>query len=74
MQKYQLVLDLGSKLNIQNEDVWEENVVLKIKGIAKTPYEKNILWDEIIDIGGQNPVMSKLIYELLIRMFTSATL
>ncbi|MEC8324300.1 MAG: hypothetical protein VXZ57_06510 [Bacteroidota bacterium] len=48
-------------------------MVLKIKGIAKTPYEKNILWDEIIDIGGQNPLMSKLIYQLLMIMFTSAT-
>ena len=55
MQKYQPVLDLGSKLNIQNGDVSEENGVLKIKGTAKTPYEKNIIWDEIKAIGGQNP-------------------
>jgi len=54
-QKYQSVLDLGTKLNIQNGDVSEENGVLKIKGTAKTQYEKNIIWDEIKVVGGQNP-------------------
>ena len=53
-QKYQS-LDLGTKLNIQNGDVSEENGVLKIKGTAKTQYEKNIIWDEIKAVGGQNP-------------------
>ena len=32
----------------------EENLVLKIKGTAKTPFEKNILCDEIKAIGSQN--------------------
>ncbi|AOR25243.1 peptidoglycan-binding protein [Formosa sp. Hel3_A1_48] len=54
-QKYQSVLDLGTELNIQNGDVSEENGVLKIKGTAKTQYEKNIIWDEIKAVGGQNP-------------------
>ena len=54
-QKYQSVLDLGTKLNIQNGDVSEENGVLKIKGTAKTQYEKNIIWDEIKVVGEQNP-------------------
>ena len=54
-QKYQSVLDLGTELNIQNGDVSEENGVLKIKGTAKTQYEKNIIWDEIKTVGGQNP-------------------
>ncbi len=54
-QKYQSVLDLGTELNIQNGDVFEENGVLKIKGTAKTPYEKNIIWDQIKSVGGQNP-------------------
>ena len=54
-QKYQSVLDLGTELNIQNGDVSEENGVLKIKGTAKTQYEKNIIWDEIKAAGGQNP-------------------
>ncbi|CAH8286336.1 LysM domain-containing protein [Mariniflexile fucanivorans] len=53
--KYQSVLDLGEKLNIQNGDVTEENGVLKVKGTANTPYEKNIIWDKIKEIGGENP-------------------
>ena len=53
--KYQSVLDLGQQLNIENGDVKEENGILKIKGTAKNQYEKNILWDEIKAIGGENP-------------------
>jgi nucleoid-associated protein YgaU len=53
--KYQPVLDLGESLNIQNGDVKEEDGVLKVKGTAKTPYEKNLLWDKIKEIGGENP-------------------
>ncbi|MEN3322108.1 LysM peptidoglycan-binding domain-containing protein [Mariniflexile soesokkakense] len=53
--KYQSVLDLGKKLNIQNGDVTEENGVLKVKGTANTLYEKNLLWDKIKEIGGENP-------------------
>ena len=52
--KYQSVLDLGESLNIQNGDVSEENGVLKVKGTANTPYEKNIIWDKIKEIGGDN--------------------
>ncbi|MFD1162312.1 MULTISPECIES: LysM peptidoglycan-binding domain-containing protein [Hwangdonia] len=53
--KYQPVLDLGQELNIQNGDVKEENGVLKVWGTANTPYEKNLLWDKIKAIGGENP-------------------
>ena len=53
--KYQDVLDLGESLNIQDGNVTEENGVLKIKGVAKTQYEKNLLWDKIKAIGGENP-------------------
>lgn len=53
--KYQSVLDLGQELNIQNGDVKEEGGQLKIKGTAKNQYEKNLLWDEIKKIGGDNP-------------------
>lgn len=53
--KYQSVLDLGEKLNIQNGDVTEENGVLKVKGTANTPYEKNLIWDKIKEIGGESP-------------------
>lgn len=52
--KYQDVLDLGQELNIQDGDVQEENGVLKINGIAKTQYEKNLLWDKIKEIGGES--------------------
>jgi nucleoid-associated protein YgaU len=53
--KYQSVLDLSQELNIQNGDVSEENGVLKMKGTAKNQYEKNLLWDKIKAIGGENP-------------------
>ncbi|WP_299885579.1 LysM peptidoglycan-binding domain-containing protein [uncultured Lacinutrix sp.] len=53
--KYQGVLDLGEKLNIQNGDVTEANGVLTVKGTAGTQYEKNLLWDEIKAAGGENP-------------------
>ncbi len=53
--KYQGVLDLGQKLNIQNGDVSVENGTLNIKGTANTQYEKNQLWDKIKEIGGESP-------------------
>jgi nucleoid-associated protein YgaU len=53
--KYQGVLDLGEKLNIQNGDVSEDNGVLKVTGTAATQYEKNLLWDAIKDAGGVDP-------------------
>lgn len=53
--KYQPVLDLGASLQIEDGDVKEENGKLKIYGTAKTQYEKNLLWDKIKEIGGENP-------------------
>lgn len=53
--KYQSVLDLGQELNIQNGDVQEEAGQLTIKGTAKNQYEKNLIWDEIKKVGGDNP-------------------
>lgn len=53
--KYQGVLDLGESLNIQNGEVLEEQGRLKIRGIANTQYEKNLLWDKIKAVGGENP-------------------
>jgi nucleoid-associated protein YgaU len=53
--KYQPVLDLGQQFGIQGGDVSEEGGVLKIKGEANTPYEKNALWDKIKEIGGESP-------------------
>ncbi len=53
--KYQAVLDLGESLNIQNGDVKEEAGVLKVSGTANTAYEKNLIWDKIKEVGGENP-------------------
>jgi len=53
--KYQEVLDLGQKLNIENGDVKEENGILHVSGTAKTQYEKNLLWDTIKVAGGESP-------------------
>jgi hypothetical protein len=70
-QKYQSVLDLGTKLNIQNGDVFEENGVLKIKGTAKTPYEKNIIWDQIKTVGGKIRPTLKLILKFAMKVCTT---
>lgn len=53
--KYQAVLDLGEQLAIKDGNITEENGVLKIKGQAGTQYEKNLIWDKIKEIGGQQP-------------------
>lgn len=53
--KYQKVLDLGEKLNIQNGDVKVDGNKLHITGVTNTQYEKNLLWDEIKASGGENP-------------------
>jgi len=53
--KYQDVLNLGQQIGIKNGEVSEEAGVLKIKGTAGTPYEKNLLWDAIKKSGGENP-------------------
>ncbi|MDT8347037.1 MAG: LysM peptidoglycan-binding domain-containing protein, partial [Flavobacteriaceae bacterium] len=54
-EKYQSVLDLGQKLKVQNGDVQLQGEKLIIKGQTKTQYEKNLLWDEIKRVGGENP-------------------
>ena len=53
--KYEGVLTLGEKLGIKDGKVTEENGVLKIKGEAKTAYEKDLLWDKIKAVGGEHP-------------------
>lgn len=53
--KYQSVLDLGEKLNIQNGDVKEEMGKLHVSGTANTPHDKNLLWDAIKAAGGESP-------------------
>jgi len=53
--KYQPVLDLGEELEVKDGDVNVEGDILKIKGMTKTQYEKNLLWDKIKEIGGEHP-------------------
>lgn len=53
--KYQPVLSLGEQLGIKDGNVTEEGDIIKIKGEANTPYEKDLLWDKIKEIGGENP-------------------
>ncbi|WP_430905671.1 LysM peptidoglycan-binding domain-containing protein [Maribacter sp. 2-571] len=53
--KYQGVLNLGEQLGIKNGDITEDGGVLKIKGEANTPYEKDLLWDKIKELGGESP-------------------
>ncbi len=52
--KYQGVLDLGQQLGIKDGNVTEDGGVLKIKGVTNTPYEKDLLWDKIKQLGGEN--------------------
>ena len=54
-EKYQDVLDLGEKLEISNGDVNVVDGILKVKGTAKTQYEKNLMWDSIKAAGGDSP-------------------
>lgn len=53
--KYQPVLNLVNELGITPEKVYVDGGILKVKAEAATPYEKNIIWDKIKEIGGQNP-------------------
>lgn len=53
--KYQSVLDLGKNLDMQRMEVSEEDGKLKIWGTVQNQYEKNLLWDEIKRVGGENP-------------------
>ncbi|MEP2937255.1 MAG: LysM peptidoglycan-binding domain-containing protein [Gilvibacter sp.] len=53
--KYQSVLELGEQLSIKDGDVREEGGQLKVWGTANTPYEKNLIWDEIKRVGGESP-------------------
>ncbi len=52
--KYRAVLRLGEDLGIQEGYVEEKDGKLHIGGIAQTQYEKNLLWDKIKEIGGEN--------------------
>lgn len=53
--KYNSVLELGKELGIKDGYVKEEGGKLKIGGTATTQYEKNLMWDKIKAVGGENP-------------------
>ncbi len=53
--KYQKVLDLGEKLNVKDGRVEEADGKLKVWGTVDCQYEKDLLWDTIKAIGGENP-------------------
>lgn len=54
-EKYKDVLDLGQRMDVAEGYVKEEGGKLKIGGTAKTQYLKDLLWDKIKEIGGDNP-------------------
>lgn len=54
-QKYDQVIDLMKKHNAQNMDVKTENNVIKITATVDTQHTKNVIWDKIKQIGGENP-------------------
>ena len=53
--KYQSALDLGFNNGGQFSSVVEENGVLKVSAIVHSQYDKNVIWDKIKEIGGDNP-------------------
>jgi nucleoid-associated protein YgaU len=53
--KYQSVLNLGQELGAKDGAVKEENGVLTVTGTVHTEYEKNLLWDQIKEVGGATP-------------------
>ncbi|MCG3156317.1 MAG: hypothetical protein DKINENOH_02941 [bacterium] len=46
-EKYQDLLDLGTKLQVKDGDVREEGGKLHIKGTATYQLDKDLLWDKI---------------------------
>ena len=53
--KYRSVLNLGQEFEVKDGYVEELDGFLKIGGVAKTQYHKDLMWDEIKKIGGDNP-------------------
>lgn len=51
--KYSPVLALASELKVQNLNVSEDAGKLKLSCTTNTPYEKNLIWDKIKEVGGE---------------------
>ncbi|MGE3802412.1 MAG: LysM peptidoglycan-binding domain-containing protein [Candidatus Kapaibacterium sp.] len=54
-EKYNPVLELGKELNVKNGNVEEADGKLKISGTVPVQGHKDLLWDKIKAIGGENP-------------------
>ncbi|MBB4078432.1 nucleoid-associated protein YgaU [Lewinella aquimaris] len=53
--KYRSVLDMGEKFNAKNGYVEEADGRLRVGGIVETQRQKDLMWDEIKRVGGENP-------------------
>lgn len=53
-QKYDSVVDLIKQNNGQNLNVTSENNITKISAVVDTQYTKNLIWDKIKQVGGEN--------------------
>lgn len=51
--KYSAVLALAQELKVQGLNIAEEAGKLKVSGTVNTPYEKNLIWDKIKEVGGE---------------------
>lgn len=53
--KYGPVLELCNRFNMKDAKVEEKEGYLKVYGIVSTQYQKDLVWDKIKEIGGQQP-------------------
>ncbi len=53
--KYGGLVDLGRQLGAKDLVTKEEAGQFKLNALAKTQYHKNLMWDKIKEIGGENP-------------------
>jgi nucleoid-associated protein YgaU len=53
--KYQSVLNLGEQLGAQNGSVTEQDGKLVVTGTVHTQHDKNLIWDQIKEAGGDAP-------------------
>ncbi len=54
-EKYRPVLNMGEEFNAKNGYVEEADGKLRVGGTVDTLRQKDLMWDEIKRIGGENP-------------------
>ena len=54
-EKYRSVLNMGEDMNARNGYVEEADGKLRVGGTVETQRQKDLMWDEIKRIGGENP-------------------